>query len=84
MRVDAIEHGDTTRWTILPYRSLRVDIALHDGVIGGAVDTIAFLSEEGRLEENFGASEALVTDVDQSRKRQHRITEFQQLGERCK
>merc|ERR1711988_1457200 len=41
-----------------------VNIALHDGVVGGLVDTTGFHSKEGRLEEGFGGTEPLVTDGD--------------------
>merc|ERR1719391_1062128 len=41
-----------------------VNIALHDGVVGGLMDTAGFHSEEGRLEEGLGGTEPLVTDGD--------------------
>merc|ERR1712061_281152 len=41
-----------------------VHIALHDGVVGGLVDTGVLLAEEGRLEESLGAPEPLVADSD--------------------
>merc|ERR1712026_344186 len=41
-----------------------INIALHDGVVGGLVDTAGFHSKEGRLEEGFGGTEPLVTDGD--------------------
>merc|ERR1711955_130452 len=41
-----------------------VNIALHDGVVGGLVDTAGLHSKEGRLEEGLGAPEALVADGD--------------------
>merc|ERR1711988_1719713 len=41
-----------------------VNIALHDGVVGGLVDTTGFHSKEGRLEEGFGGTEPLITDGD--------------------
>merc|ERR1712088_206930 len=41
-----------------------VNIALHDGVVGGLMDTAGFHSEEGRLEEGFGGTEPLITDGD--------------------
>jgi len=41
-----------------------IDIALHDGVVGGLVDTSGLHTEEGRLEQGFGASEPLVGDGD--------------------
>merc|ERR1712242_117908 len=41
-----------------------VNIALHDGVVGGLVDSASLHSEEGRLEESLGAPESLVADGD--------------------
>merc|ERR1712098_280175 len=41
-----------------------VDVALHDGVVGGLVDAAGLHAEEGRLEESLGASESLVSDGD--------------------
>merc|ERR1719190_293587 len=41
-----------------------VNIALHDGVVGGLVDAASLHSEEGRLEESLGAAEPLVADGD--------------------
>merc|ERR1712045_1114920 len=41
-----------------------VNIALHDGVVGGLVDTAGFHSEEGRLEESFGGTEPLIANGD--------------------
>merc|ERR1712026_255346 len=41
-----------------------VNIALHDGVVGGLVDTAGLHSEEGRLEEGFGGTEPLVANGD--------------------
>ena len=41
-----------------------VDIALHDGVVGGLVNTGGFHTDEGWLEEGLWASEPLVTDGD--------------------
>merc|ERR1711971_655388 len=37
-----------------------VNIALHDGVVGGLVDSAGFHSQEGRLEEGLGGTETLV------------------------
>merc|ERR1712152_5270 len=39
-----------------------VNIALHDGVVGGLVDTAGFHSKEGRLEEGFRGTEPLVAN----------------------
>merc|ERR1711910_238243 len=41
-----------------------VNIALHDGVVGGLMDTAGFHSEEGRLEEGLRGTEPLVTNGD--------------------
>merc|ERR1711944_181062 len=41
-----------------------VNIALHNGVVGGLMDTAGFHSEEGRLEEGFGGTEPLVANGD--------------------
>merc|ERR1711894_431839 len=41
-----------------------VNIALHDGVVGGLVDTTGFHSKEGRLEESLGAAETLIANGD--------------------
>ena len=41
-----------------------VNIALHDGVVGGLVDSAGLHSEEGRLEEGLRAPEPLVADGD--------------------
>merc|ERR1711887_252621 len=41
-----------------------VNIALHDGVVGGLMDTAGFHSEEGRLEESLRGTEPLVANGD--------------------
>merc|ERR1712018_228322 len=41
-----------------------VNIALHDGVVGGLVDTAGFHSEEGRLEEGLRGTEPLIANGD--------------------
>merc|ERR1719187_415002 len=41
-----------------------VNIALHDGVVGGLVDATGLPSEERRLEESLGAPEPLVANGD--------------------
>jgi len=41
-----------------------VNIALHDGVVGGLVDSAGFHSKEGRLEKSLWATEPLVTNGD--------------------
>merc|ERR1719228_1571850 len=41
-----------------------VNIALHDGVVGGLVDAASFHSKEGRLEESLRAAETLIANGD--------------------
>merc|ERR1711931_538805 len=41
-----------------------VNIALHDGVVGGLMDTTGFHSKEGRLEESFRGTESLIANGD--------------------
>ena len=41
-----------------------VNVALHDRVVDGFVDAARFHSQEGRLEQGFGATETFVTDGD--------------------
>merc|ERR1719348_4971 len=41
-----------------------VNIALHDGVVGGLMDATCLHSKEGRLEESLWAPEPLVADGD--------------------
>ena len=41
-----------------------VNVALHDGVVGGLMDSTGFHSQEGRLEECLGGTEPLITDGD--------------------
>merc|ERR1712136_505731 len=41
-----------------------INIALHDGVVGGLVDTAGLHTKEGRLEEGLGGTEPLVADGD--------------------
>merc|ERR1712088_291966 len=41
-----------------------VNIALHDGVVGGLVDSAGFHSQEGRLEEGLGGTETLIANGD--------------------
>merc|ERR1712051_243725 len=41
-----------------------INIALHDGVVGGLVDSASLHTKEGRLEEGLGAPEPLVADGD--------------------
>merc|ERR1719295_978949 len=41
-----------------------INITLHDGVVGGLMDTTGFHSKEGRLEQSLGAAEALIANGD--------------------
>merc|ERR1712088_1064428 len=41
-----------------------VNIALHDGVVGGLVDSAGFHSQEGRLEEGLRGTETLIANGD--------------------
>merc|ERR1711931_154487 len=41
-----------------------VNIALHNGVVGGLMDTTGFHSKEGRLEESFRGTESLIANGD--------------------
>merc|ERR1711889_44156 len=41
-----------------------INIALHDGVVGGLMDTTGFHSKEGRLEESLWAAETLIANGD--------------------
>merc|ERR1711862_1092682 len=41
-----------------------VNIALHDGVVGGLVDTAGLHAKEGRLEEGLGGAESLIANGD--------------------
>merc|ERR1719154_148876 len=41
-----------------------VNIALHDGVVGGLMDATGFHSQEGRLEESLWATETLISNGD--------------------
>ena len=58
-------HGGTAREDVVGVEVLTdVNIALHDGVVGGLVDTSGLHTDEGGLEEGLGAAETLVTDGD--------------------
>ncbi len=41
-----------------------INVALHDGVVGGLVHTIVFLADQRGLEEDLGAAESFVADGD--------------------
>jgi len=58
-------HGGTTGQDVVSVQVLSdINIALHDGVVGGFVDTGGFHTNEGWLEEGLWASESFVTDGD--------------------
>merc|ERR1711971_727184 len=58
-------HGGASRHDSVGIEILPdVNITLHDGVVGGLMDTAGFHSEEGRLEEGFGGTEPLVANGD--------------------
>merc|ERR1712186_206956 len=58
-------HGGATRHDGVGVQVLPdVNIALHDGVVGGLMDTAGFHSEEGRLEEGLRGTEPLVANGD--------------------
>merc|ERR1712108_112600 len=58
-------HGGASRHDSVGIEILTdVNIALHDGVVGGLVDAAGFHSKEGRLEESFRATETLIADGD--------------------
>merc|ERR1719516_301488 len=62
---DTGEHGGASGHDGVGVQVLTdVDVALHDGVVGGLVDTGRLHTQEGRLEEGLGAPEALVSDGD--------------------
>merc|ERR1712102_124598 len=58
-------HGGATRHDSVGVQVLPdVNIALHDGVVGGLVDTAGLHTKEGRLEEGLRGTEPLVADGD--------------------
>jgi len=58
-------HGGTSRQDSVGVQVLSdVDVALHDGVVDGLVDTARFHTQEGRLEESLRATETFVSDGD--------------------
>merc|ERR1712024_111786 len=58
-------HGGATRHDSVGVQVLPdVNIALHDGVVGGLVDTAGLHTKEGRLEEGLRGAEPLVADGD--------------------
>jgi len=59
------EHGGASGQDVVGVQILTdVDVALHDGVVGGLMDTSRFHTQEGWLEERLGATETLITNGD--------------------
>ena len=59
------EHGGTSGQHSVSIQIFPdVDIAFHDGVVGGLMDTSRFHTQEGRLEQRFWAPEPLITNGD--------------------
>ena len=62
---DAGVHGAASRENSVGVEILTdVNVALHDGVVAGLVDTSRLHTQEAGLEEGLGASESLVADGD--------------------
>ena len=58
-------HGGASRHDSVGIQILTdVNIALHDGVVGGLVDTAGLHSQEGRLEEGLRGTEPLIANGD--------------------
>merc|ERR1719357_1811800 len=58
-------HGGASRHDSVGIKILTdVNITLHDGVVGGLMDTAGFHSKEGRLEEGLGAAETFIANGD--------------------
>merc|ERR1712223_1448815 len=58
-------HGGATRHDSVGIKILPdVNITLHDGVVGGFMDTAGFHSKEGRLEEGLRGTEPLIANGD--------------------
>merc|ERR1719334_751177 len=62
---DSWVHGGASRQHGVSVQVLTdVNVALHDGVVGGLMDASRLHTQEAGLEESLGASEALVADGD--------------------
>merc|ERR1719175_220455 len=62
---DTRVHGGATRHHSVGIQVLTdVDVALHDGVVGGLMDTASLHTQERGLEEGLRAPEALIADGD--------------------
>merc|ERR1719431_880301 len=58
-------HGGASRHDSVGIEILTdVNVTLHDGVVGGLMDSTSFHSKEGRLEESLRAAETLIADGD--------------------
>merc|ERR1712215_244611 len=58
-------HGGASRHDSVGIQILTdVNIALHDGIIGGLMDATGFHSKEGRLEESLRATETFIANGD--------------------
>jgi len=58
-------HSGTTGQDVVGVQVLSdINVALHNGVVGGFVDTSGFHTNEGWLEQGFWASESFVTNGD--------------------
>jgi len=58
-------HGGASRHDSVGIEILTdVNITLHDGVVGGLMDTAGLHSQEGRLEEGLGSTEPLIANGD--------------------
>ncbi|RUS85618.1 hypothetical protein EGW08_006630, partial [Elysia chlorotica] len=62
---NAGEHSSATRQNGVGIKVLTdVNVAFHDGVVGGLVDASRFHTQEGWLEQSFWAPESLVANGD--------------------
>ena len=62
---NAGEHGGSSREDDVAVEILTdINVALHDGVVGGLVDASRLHTQERGLEEGLGASESLVANGD--------------------
>ena len=79
---NTVVHGGTTGHDNVTVKVLPdVQVTLHNRVVGRLVDTSRFKTEEGRLEQGFGAPESLVTNGDDLSVRELvRLLELGRLG----
>merc|ERR1712141_72843 len=58
-------HGGSTRQDSVGIQVLtNINIALHDGIVGGFMDSTRFHSQERRLEKSFWATESFISNGD--------------------